>query len=100
MASKASRSRAAAAPLRHALHAQASLLRPARQLRQSKAPVASDAYVVNLLKNQYRTPDKTAAAGSVNTQASAISRSVEVCSPLLFAAIVPATPDESTFVVL
>ena len=39
------------------------------------------------------------AAGSVSTQASAILRTVESCSPEPFAAMVPAMPDDSTWVV-
>ena len=40
------------------------------------------------------------AAGSVSTQASAIERTVDHCIPEPLATIVPATPDESTCVVL
>jgi hypothetical protein len=41
-----------------------------------------------------------AAAGKVKTQAAAILRMVDHCSPLLLANMVPATPEESTWVVL
>ena len=39
------------------------------------------------------------AAGSVSTQATARLRSVAICSPEWFAAMVPATPEDSTCVV-
>jgi hypothetical protein len=52
------------------------------------------------LKSQKRPPESSAAAGKVKIQAIAMSRIVESCRPLLFAAIVPATPEESTCVVL
>ena len=53
-----------------------------------------------MLNRKNRQPERSAAAGSVNTHASAMSRMVEACRPLLFAAIVPATPELSTCVVL
>jgi hypothetical protein len=53
-----------------------------------------------VLKSQNRLPERSAAAGRVKTQARAISRNVDTCNPLLFAAIVPATPEERTCVVL
>ena len=39
------------------------------------------------------------AAGSVSTQASSRLRTVDICSPDPFAAMVPATPDDRTWVV-
>src|SRR5262249_62116279 len=50
-------------------------------------------------KNQYSTPEIAMAAGRVSTQASAMLRTVASCSPEPFAAMVPATPDDSTCVV-
>ncbi len=47
-----------------------------------------------------RQPESTAAAGRVKTQARAISRMVDIWSPLLLAAMVPATPELRTWVVL
>ena len=38
--------------------------------------------------------------GRVSTQAMRILRTVAICSPELLAAMVPATPEESTWVVL
>jgi hypothetical protein len=52
------------------------------------------------LNAQNRKPDSAAAAGSVNTHAIAISRTVYICKPLLFAAIVPAIPEDNIGVVL
>ena len=46
-----------------------------------------------VLKSQKRQPESSAAAGRVKTQASAMSRMVDICRPLLFAAMVPATPE-------
>ena len=60
----------------------------------------SQDYLTMVLKSQNRPPDRSAATGRVKTQASAISRNVDICSPLLFAAMVPATPEDSTCVVL
>ena len=48
---------------------------------------------------RYKHPDRIIAAGSVSTQASAMLRMVDHCSPEPFAAIVPAMPDDSTWVV-
>jgi hypothetical protein len=48
---------------------------------------------------QYRAPEMIIAAGSVSTQASAMLRTVESCSPEPLAAMVPAIPDDSTCVV-
>ena len=50
-------------------------------------------------KIKYRVPDNAIAAGSVSTQASAMLRTVDHCRPEPFAAIVPAMPDDSTWVV-
>ena len=44
-------------------------------------------------------PESSAAAGSVKTQAAAMLRMVDSCRPLLLAAMVPATPELSTWVV-
>src|SRR5580658_2845393 len=57
-------------------------------------------YLAMELKSQKRQPESSAAAGRVKTQASAISRTVDICRPLLFAAMVPAMPELSTWVVL
>jgi hypothetical protein len=51
------------------------------------------------LNTRYNSPDNSIAAGSVRTQARAIFRKVCSCNPEPFAAIVPATPDDSTWVV-
>ena len=48
---------------------------------------------------RYRQPDSVIAAGRVSTQAIAMLRIVDHCSPEPFAAIVPAMPDDSTWVV-
>ncbi len=48
----------------------------------------------------YSSPESKAAAGSVNTHAAAMLFTVDHCRPLLFAAMVPATPELSTWVVL
>ena len=48
---------------------------------------------------KYRQPDRIIAIGSVSTQAIAMLRMVDHCNPDPFAAIVPAIPDESTWVV-
>ena len=44
-------------------------------------------------------PESSAATGSVKTHAAAMLRMVEICNPLLLAAMVPATPELSTCVV-
>ncbi len=44
-------------------------------------------------------PERIAAAGSVKIHAAAMLRRVDICSPLPLAAMVPATPEESTCVV-
>jgi hypothetical protein len=49
--------------------------------------------------NRYSVPDSIIVAGSVSTQASAMLRMVDHCSPDPLAAMVPAMPDESTCVV-
>ncbi len=46
-------------------------------------------YFAIVLKSQKRQPESSAAAGRVKTQAIAMSRTVESCRPLLFAAMVP-----------
>jgi len=51
------------------------------------------------VKSQYSEPDSRIAAGRVSTQAISRLRMVDICRPERFAAIVPATPDESTCVV-
>ena len=50
-------------------------------------------------KIQNRLPDKRIAAGSVRTHAISRLRTVALCRPDRRAAIVPATPDDSTCVV-
>ena len=52
------------------------------------------------LKSQKRRPERMAAAGNGKIQAIAMSRMAESCSPLRFAAIVPAAPEDRTWVVL
>ena len=54
----------------------------------------------NCTKTQKRPADIRAATGSVKTHAAAMLRMVDHCRPLLFAIMVPATPEESTWVVL
>ena len=51
------------------------------------------------LNTKYNVPDNIMAAGNVKTHASAILRRVTNCEPDPFAAMVPATPEESTWVV-
>ena len=51
------------------------------------------------LKNEYSVAESVIAAARVRTQASSRLRTVEPCRPEPFAAIVPATPDDSTWVV-
>src|SRR5271165_1357887 len=48
---------------------------------------------------QYSVPEISIAAGNVSTQAIAMLRTVANCSPEPFAAMVPAIPDDSTWVV-
>jgi hypothetical protein len=48
---------------------------------------------------QYNVPEITIAAGKVSTQAKAILRTVESCNPEPFAAMVPAMPEDRTWVV-
>ena len=50
-------------------------------------------------KSRNSTPASRIAAGSVSNQAIARFRTVDIWSPDRFAAIVPATPDDSTCVV-
>jgi hypothetical protein len=47
-------------------------------------------------KVQNKLPDKSMATGNVSTQAISRLRTVPHCSPVWFAAMVPAMPDEST----
>ena len=54
------------------------------------------AQLLMLRKGQKRNPDSTIDAGRVSTQAMARLRTVAHCSPEWLAAIVPATPAEST----
>ena len=49
--------------------------------------------------SQYSVPDRIIAIGNVSTHAMSRLRTVAICSPDPFAAIVPATPDDSTWVV-
>ncbi len=55
---------------------------------------------IKLLNVQNSTAARPIDAGSVNTQAISKLRIVDICKPDLFAHIVPATPDDSTCVVL
>ena len=50
-------------------------------------------------KITYSVADSAIAAGSVSTQAISRLRMVAICRPEPFAAMVPATPDDSTCVV-
>ena len=50
-------------------------------------------------KMKYKVPDSRIAAGRVSTQAINRLRTVDICNPDRFAAMVPATPDDSTCVV-
>src|SRR5271168_1830174 len=54
----------------------------------------------NMRNNRKMPAASTIDTGSVNTQAIKMLLIVDICSPVLFAAIVPATPDDSTCVVL
>src|SRR5450830_166832 len=51
------------------------------------------------VNTQYSEPDSSMAAGRVSTQAMARLRRVAICRPERLAAMVPATPEESTWVV-
>ena len=51
------------------------------------------------LRIKYRTPAIIIAQGNVSTHAIKRLRIVFICTPEPFAAIVPATPEESTWVV-
>src|SRR5271169_2191857 len=53
-----------------------------------------------LLKSQNRLAARQMDAGSVSTHAKARLRTVLICIPEWFAAMVPATPDDKTCVVL
>src|SRR5579875_2476726 len=72
-----------------------------RSFDTTEAPSARE--VGKLYTNWRRTqkipPASSAAAGSVKTQASAMLRIVANCRPLPLAAMVPATPEDSTCVV-
>ena len=46
--------------------------------------------------NQNNPADNATVAGKVNTQANRIVRTVPPCRPLLFATMVPATPEDNT----
>jgi len=48
---------------------------------------------------KYRKPDSSIAIGKVITQAIAMLRTVDHCKPDPLAAMVPAIPDDSTWVV-
>jgi hypothetical protein len=52
-----------------------------------------------LLNSAYSDAERIIAAGSVNTHANAMFLKVDTCSPDPLAVMVPATPDESTWVV-
>ena len=49
--------------------------------------------------SQNSDPDTSIATGKVSTQAKARLRTVDHCRPELLAAMVPATPDDNTWVV-
>ena len=66
-------------------------------LREYKQP---SEFYATAGKARKAMPESSAATGSVNTQAAAILRRVDICSPLRLAAMVPATPELSTCVVL
>jgi hypothetical protein len=51
------------------------------------------------MKVQYSVADNMMAAGSVSTQPITMLRMVDYCRPEPLAAMVPATPDDSTWVV-
>ena len=53
----------------------------------------------SLVNSQYKQPDSSIATGRVSTQAISRLRSVAICRPEPLAAMVPATPDDSTWVV-
>jgi len=79
--------------------------RPARGPQAGPLPVCGRgslyrSTLYSRLKNRkYRLPEIIIAAGRVSTQASAMLRIVDHCSPDPLAAMVPAMPDDSTWVV-
>ncbi|MNC72832.1 hypothetical protein D3C75_1239430 [compost metagenome] len=54
---------------------------------------------MNLVASQNNPADRPTVAGRVRTQASRMVLTVPPCRPLLFATMVPATPEDSTWVV-
>ena len=52
-----------------------------------------------MAKNKEKERDRPIAQGNVSTHASAWLRRIDICTPEPLAAIVPATPEESTCVV-
>jgi hypothetical protein len=67
-------------------------------LRNRRA--TSDRCAQNRWRNtKKRNAERAIAQGRVKTQASAILRRVDICTPEPLAAIVPATPEERTWVV-
>src|SRR5579872_5086029 len=57
-------------------------------------------YYARWRNSQNSEPDSNAATGSVKTHAAAMLRRVDIWSPLRLAAMVPATPELRTWVVL
>ena len=70
--------------------------RPVAPLVRRSDRTASRRVQNTWLNSQYNEPEITIAAGSVSTQAVSRLRIVDICRPDLLAAMVPATPDEST----
>jgi hypothetical protein len=68
---------------------------PASRGEEANCKLAQNSW----LNTQWRDAERIIAAGKVSTQPSAILRSVDICRPEPFAAMAPATPDESTCVV-
>jgi hypothetical protein len=66
----------------------------------AQPPIASYPLLIQLLNVQNSTAASPIDAGSVSTQAISKLRSVAICKPDLFAHMVPATPDDKTWVVL
>src|ERR1039458_9853133 len=73
----------------------AGLLRQS-EVRDRQRPGRNQSILEN---SKYSTPESIIAAGNVSTQASAMLRIVDHCNPDPLAAMVPAIPDESTWVV-
>jgi hypothetical protein len=71
----------------------------ARKRRWQQRRRAAGIHQNTFEKIQYRLPERRIAQGSVSTQAISRLRTVAICSPDLLAAIVPATPEDSTCVV-